>query len=358
MRAQSSTHFGTSDAPGWVSDWLQSRGEKAQKKEEKQRTLTEQSTDPEAALKSARARWKRLDAAVLDLQRWLADQINGGLGVLGAAQRKEWEVMAARLVDAQAPGLASRVREAALGLGNRALPPETLLKQLGLLQLACDAVQRRESLPALAQADIRTLVGWPVDKAEVIATSPAVDDRWIVLGHVLEERDNKVTERRVWLHGESSQRRALLLEHAHASKGFERAWINGTTVQTALAFYPGAGNLRALAVSSDYALSPATLPPTTLADEWQHIAQRIAASPWVRIHPVLFSATRVVRDAEGDWCDCEGQRVPLSISDSDLWALWACSGGHPVSMAGEWDGAVFRALSASGSDGVWQRTVL
>ena len=137
-----------------------------------------------------------------------------GLGSLNAEVLKTWQTMAARMVDAQAPGLGFRVSEAAAAVNGAADWPERTLQRLGQLQLLCEALRRRDRLTPEEQADLRAAVGWPFEKADVLASGERLADRWAVLGIAIEERDDKLTERRVWLHGKASGRRAWLLDHA------------------------------------------------------------------------------------------------------------------------------------------------
>ena len=238
MQARDAQLFKASEAPAWVSEWLASRQEKAQKKEERQVEKAAAPVDEKVAEKREAQRWRRIEGAAQELQRWLADQIARGLGALNAEVLKAWQTMAARMVDAQAPGLAARVREAAAGLNQGADAPEQTLQRLGLLHLICEGLQRRTQLPLAVQADLRSAAGWPHDKAEVLADGQRVPDRWTVLGNVTEERDDKLTERRVWLQGERSGRRALLLEHVFGGRGFDTPWLAGTAVEATLAFFP------------------------------------------------------------------------------------------------------------------------
>ncbi|MFB9493372.1 SWIM zinc finger family protein, partial [Nonomuraea dietziae] len=48
----------------------------------------------------------RVEAGLAELERWLADQVRKGLA---AASESEWQHLARRLVDAQAPGVAAMV---------------------------------------------------------------------------------------------------------------------------------------------------------------------------------------------------------------------------------------------------------
>lgn len=59
---------------------------------------------------AARRRRDRVDAGVAELLIWLEDQLTTGLARLQSQASARFDAMAARLVDAQAPGLAGRVR--------------------------------------------------------------------------------------------------------------------------------------------------------------------------------------------------------------------------------------------------------
>lgn len=360
LRAQNAALFKDASEPAWVSEWLATRADKAQKKEERQAAAAEKAAapvDPAAAAAREAQRWQRIEAAAGELQRWLSDQIGRGLGALNAELLQGWQTMAARLVDAQAPGLAQRVRDAAARAEAR--DHEGTLQRLGLLQLACEGLQRRASLSADLQAELRTVAGWPYDKAEVLAAAAPVEDRWTVLGVATEQRDDKLTERRVWLQGERSGRRAWLLDHAFGGRGFEQSWLAGTRVAATLAWFPGTAALRALCAASDGIPSAAPAPVATPADEWQRVAERCAASPWVHLHPLVLSGTVVLRAGGQSLAQCEGRRLRLLLGEADTWTLLAAAGGHPCTLMAEWDGAALRPLTAwfaGESAPLWQRS--
>lgn len=346
MRAQDGARFEGTAPPAWVSEWLDSRNEKAQKKEERQQEKASTPADPQAAAKREGQRWQRVSDAAQELQRWLADQLALGLGSVNSEVLKTWHTMAARMVDAQAPGLAYRVREAAAGVGQGADWPERTLHRLGLVHLVCESLQRRDTLDPMVQADLRAAVGWPHDKAEVLAEGQRVSDRWSVLGAVTEERDDKLTERRVWLHGERSGRRAWLLDHAFGNRGFEQAWLVGSCVETTLAFFPGANALRALSAEPTSAPGSAVWPGTGLQDEWLVVARRVAACPWSELHPLVVRDAVPVRHGERLLAVADGQALTLVLGDADQWKLLAGSGGRACHLMGEWDGHALKPLTA------------
>lgn len=377
MRVQTAPSFTATDAPAWVTEWLASRQERAEKKEERDReavqrasalaarqegdehangvsgvdgtegagdTGTHLSADGAAntpARQRQAQRWQRIEAAAQELQRWLNDQVARGFATLDAAALKGWHTMAARMVDAQAPGLGQRLTAAAELWRQGQDWPERMLSRLGLLQLAVEAIGRRTSLRDAVQADLRTVCGWPVDQAEVLAASAPWQDRLIVLGVITEEREGRLMERRVWLHGERSGRRVWLLEHAHGGRGFNGLWAPGTAVTATLADFPSASPMRALIVerldgADVLSLQPMSLTPSQLAmgsamgsavgpaagaaagapvavaagndaaaltqgsppdaplgdpwaSEWRRVADRVASNPFVLLHPMVLT---------------------------------------------------------------------
>lgn len=353
LRAEHGGRFTGGEPPAWVAEWLASRGDRAQKKEAQQAGKAAAPVDPQAAARSEAQRWQRVEGAAADLQRFLADQLARGLGSLDANTLKTWATMAARMVDAQAPGLGARLQDTMAGVRQGEHWPERTLQGLGLLQLACDAFARRESLSPERQADLRALAGWPHDQAAVVATGERIADRWLVLGIATDERANKLTERRVWLHGAASGRAGWLLEHAFAGRGFEQAWIAGAAVQATLAFFPSAHPLRALVAERGAATEARDTgglvrdaAPSSADAPWRQVARRVAANPWVTLHPLLLRDAVVEWAGDAAWL-CHGDSCwPLRASEGELWRLLACTGGAPATLAAEWDGVAVRPLTA------------
>ena len=348
IQAQNLQLFQATPPPAWVSEWLGSRADKAQQKEVRQAEKAAAPVDEQAQAKREAQRWQRMETAGQELQRWLCDQVSRGLGSLNTEVLQTWQTMAARMVDAQASGLGVRIREAAAGIRDGEDWPEHTLARLGLMQLACEALQRRASLAPALQAELRAMLGWPYDKAEVLEQGERVQDHWTVLGVVTQDRDDKLTERRVWLHGNRSQRRALLWDHAFGGRGFEQSFFAGTSVNATLAFFPGTAALRAQVVDFASASNSAAMqwPDAGTPHEWDGVARRIAASPWVPCHPVVMHhAVPLLRNAV-PYLHADGHLLRLKVGDADWWTLLAATGGHAVHLACEWDGNTLVPMTA------------
>src|SRR5262249_49634946 len=151
-------------------------------------------------------------AGVEELGRWLRDIVRQGLAGAQSQPHTYWEAMAARMVDAQAPGLARMVRELAgvpaSGQGWQA----RLLERLARLVLLIEGYRRIDSLPPEEQDDLRAAIGWAQNQDALLAAA-GVRDRWLVLGQHVEEEDN-LRVSRTWLWGEACARPALVLAFA------------------------------------------------------------------------------------------------------------------------------------------------
>ncbi len=360
IRAQTPNAFSGEPPPTWVSEWLSSRAEKAQKKEEQNTEKASAPADPLTTAKREAQRWKRIEDAAIELQRWLGDLVARGLGALNPETLKNWETMAARMVDAQAPGLGQKITEAAAGVNANEQWPDRTLHRLGLIHLACEALARRTVLAPSVQADLRALVGWPYDRTEVLESGEHVEDGWTVLGSITEERDGKLVERRVWLHGQRTGRWALLLEHAFGGRGFEQPWLVASCTEATLVFFPGGSALRALVANVSTVKSATAnppLPPQTLNDEWDVIAARVAQCPWILLHPLIMSDATIVRDRQVCAAVTEGRALTLGLDAANTWTLLAATGGRAHHIVGEWNGFTFKPLSAWYDDPariVWQ----
>ncbi|WP_240780187.1 SWIM zinc finger family protein, partial [Nonomuraea zeae] len=201
----------------------------------------------------------RVASGLAELERWLADQVRQGLA--GAAPH-EWDGLAKRLIDAQAPGVAGVVSRLSQVRSEDDWPGR-LLEEYALINLLAVAYRRRAALPGPLADTVLIRTGFPVTREDVLVR-PAVRDQWDVLGRRDDEQD-RLTARRVWLRGRNTGRPALILSFAPQGQPLDASLVTGTTIDAELTFYPGAAPLRAL-VATRHGTVPTTGPtagPTT-----------------------------------------------------------------------------------------------
>lgn len=350
LLAQKKSNFTSStDAPVWVEEWLTVRIERSTKQAAQQEAKASGTPpDPEAAAKREAKRLHRMITGARDLELWMADLVRQGIADLPAKPVSFWRDASARLVDAQASGLANAVRQLELSVSSGDGWQKRTLMQMGRMQLITDAMQRLDTLPEMLAIEAKSVAGWIWVKEEVLAAGDPVEDTWWVQG-VSHDENEKLRERRVWLYGGRSQRQALLLDFSHGQRHYDHSFLPGTSIDATLAFFPGAHPLRALMIAPPE--TSHTTPPVPENGSWETalgaVATAIGRCPWIQRLPLaLHAATPAIHN--GGWLalDPDSRAVPLRVSEADGWQLLALSGGHPLSIFGEWLGDCWRPLSA------------
>ncbi len=312
--------------------------------------------DAEAAARRAEQRRQRVADGLDELERWLADQVRAGLAELPRAGYPHVDAVAARMVDAQAPGVAGTLRSIPADLVGDGWP-ERVLHQLAGLYLLARAHRRLDELPVALAATVRSRVGYPVAKADVLATPP-VADLWWPLGGV-DTVEYQLETRRVWLRGARTGRWAMWLAFAPPGQTLDDSVRPGTALAAELHFYPGSGQYRALVgTRPDDPTAPGTLPGSeplrvsgeSLTEVAGRFADLVAADPWASRMPAVVCGVPVpprVADAERRWRlrDADGRCCDLVGVDGELWPLVAQAGGEPLGVFGEWGPAGLLPLS-------------
>jgi SWIM zinc finger len=333
--------------PDWVNAWRSKHVHATERRSARAAARAARMIDPEAQARRRERRQQSIAAGLDGLEAWLDDLVRQGIARLGGESTAPWEAQARRLIDAQAPGLASRVRRMAWLPGAHPAWTEELLDRLGALALLVHAYRRKGELDPALERDVEQLVGHPLEQAEVVAHGDIAEDRWHVLGQVLDE-DERMRMQRAWLRGERTGRTAVVLQFAAGSARFAESLAPGTAFAGALAFWPGALPRRALVhrrgpaqpIAAVHGASP-------IAGFLSDHAAALARMPWLESDlAALAQVVPVARDSEDGFrvADAAGSALPLGGRDHRL--LFAVSGGHPIDVVGEWDGYRLRPLSA------------
>ncbi|WP_338677183.1 SWIM zinc finger family protein [Streptomyces sp. SCSIO 30461] len=337
------------EVPDWADEWLCGRRGRAARKEEGGASggRSAKSADPEAARRRADRRAARITAGATELEQRLADVLRGGLAEAEQAGYGLWEETAARMVDAQAPGLASRVRELGAVPGSGPGWPVRLLEECALLHLLDRAWLDRARLPEPLAATVRTKVGLTSPPE-----APAVRDDWLVLAQY-DTSDGKITTRRIWLHGRGTGRTALLLSYGAAGRAPQLALPVGLTIDAELTPHAGARQLRADVGQRFGQPSPITAPPPghTAAEGIAAYGAALSEDPWLDSWPCTLSGVvPIPGDDHWQLADADGRSaLPVAapvLSRTGLWRLAALSGGGPVTVFGELGHRGFTPLAA------------
>lgn len=334
-------------APDWAEQWIKGRRQRGQEKSATGGSNSTASADPEAARRRAERRAERITAGATELEQRLTDLLRGGLATAERAGYGLWEETAARMVDAQAPGLAARVRE--LGAVPSSGPgwPVRLLEECALLHLLDEGWLRRERLPDGLAATVRSRMGLAGSP-----DGPLARDRWLVVAQY-DTSDTRLTTRRIWLYGAESDRTVLLLSYGAAGRAPELALPVGLAFEAEVSAYPGTGQLRAALGEQFTPPAPAALRPpgmTTLQAAARY-GGALRADPWLdsfpvtlgRVIPTPVQDSWQLADADGG---CALPLVPSAAARPGLWRMVALSGGAPVTVFGECGHRGFTPLTA------------
>lgn len=332
--------------PDWVTDWLNKRSENVQKKQERAQAPVE--VDQAAQQKRQEKRAGRIDEGLAALEVWLLDIMRRGLAQIAAEGPSFWEKQAARLVDAQAPGLATRLRVLGEEVGVNEDWPALTLDGLGQIALILKAWQRREHLSPELRRELETQIGITAREDEVIKQGEMLQDEWQIVAQEHEELE-RLRIRRTWLLGRDTRRYAMLLHTSVNKQAYTENFVPGTSFRAALRYWPGSYPMRALLEGNvEAGVYPDAFWHTeTLEGFLNRQADALAANPWLQRLPLVLGGVQPVQQ-NGNWwvVDAEGKGLPVrSGSVARLWTWAAHCGGQPASIAGEWHAGAFSPVA-------------
>ncbi len=339
----------SADPPDWVTEWLSKRAATAQKPAKRPPEPRPDSTTDEQR-KRIQKRETLVSQGLDTLDLWMNDLIRNGLASVETQGGAFWERQAAQLVDAQAPGVAGRVRQLADVCGVGPDWPARLLDKLGRMALLTQAYRHGDALDAALFQDVRQLIGWTLSKDELVAAGEKVTDEWYVVGQ-WDYEEEKLRVQHTWLLGARSRRSALILQYSAMGRPYSEAFLCGTRQTGDLYFYPGAAAVRgylATRVGDSAPFGGVACGSETIEEFLQQQAASLARQPWQEHFLLVLRGAVPVFPETGDaWYirDRTGSALPLRRAGP--WTLLALSGGAPLDFIGEWDGETVLPLAVA-----------
>jgi hypothetical protein len=347
LRADGAVADAPGDPPEWAATWLAGRA--ARLARATQPGDPAEPKDPKAALRRAEQREARVASGAAELDQWLRDQVRQGLAASQKSGYGHLDDIAARMVDAQASGLAERLRALAAMPYSGAGWDGRMLEEYALLRLLTVAYRGQQDLPGPLRDSVRARMGFTIRQADLQASGQPVRDRWLVLARRDTEAE-RIRTRRTWLRGVQDGRFALVLSFAPSGVSLDDSLPVGHQIEASLVFYPAAVPLRAVALEgrdADAAGPPTGGSPTggsptggppeagTVAGMLSGYAAALGQDPWLDSWPAVLTATPA-RSPVPSLADADGPAIPLHPGAGDCWPLFALSGGFPLTLAGEW----------------------
>lgn len=376
--------FTETEPPEWVNDWLGRRRKTTKtstttgdadsdsndsdkpkiKKDihaseeapQKQLSPEEQAKKDAAAAKRAEklkaATDTSLKGGLIDFQSWVDDQLRTGIGRFLKDPTERCRQIAARMVDAKATALASRIDElpAKLAQFPTQQKPSVVFKELGQLILLSEALLTNpddaDARRAIATTENRDkILSIPADSPNKITRSGI----WQNIGEKVVTRKDGLISHATWLlrvgdvpasddasdsadnkssdnkkettsttqassNQESNQENnqenktteadisfALLLDYYPASAGKREVGLGiGSSLVGTLAFYPSRVPQRAFIMEhKHYDVQNTLVQTATDQNLWQNHQQHLAKLPWAENMPQLLPAGRIAQDKSG-----------------------------------------------------------
>lgn len=323
--------FQQEEEPEWVTAWLNKREEKEQQKEQKKQTPAPVANEA-AQVKRQQQRHQKVLQGIDDLETWMKDLIRNGLLKVPERASTLFETISRRMVDAQASGLANRLRN----MQNINYYEEgwkyTLTEQLSKLYLLMQAYRQLEAQPEDWQAEIRTQIGYLQSKEEVLA-GEAITGQWTVI----DKQSTHINDLRVdvhWLYNINHHN--LVVHQQFTPNGAipEFQLIADRTYTGTLYLYKGISNPRRVLIHH-FTLSPQTATPDfhpNLSDAAATYRQRIQENPLAENVPLLIGPlTLVSQDKQWYVQDADHRLMPVSIDEPTRIHTLAITGGKAFS---------------------------
>lgn len=323
--------FKAADEPDWVVKWLAKREESAQKKAEKaeQKVKKDSPVDEAAQAKRQATRHKKVIGGIDDLQIWMKDLLRNGLLNVPDRSYTLFDNITRRMVDAQSPGLAGRLRniqDMNFYSGNWQYE---LTDKLSRLYLLAESYKHIDQLPDDWQTEIRAQIGYPQAKDEILS-APGVADQWMVV-HKTSRMTNDMTTETYWMYGAGNARFATFLSFVVPGTLPEYNFLPGSVYNGELFFYPGVSNLRAIFKSftpSAESFTPAF--SADLSEASQLYRKAILRNPFAEEVPMLVENLILTTSANQFFVqDTAGKAMPVRVNAKTRLDLLSITGGEP-----------------------------
>ncbi|SNT09085.1 SWIM zinc finger [Granulicella rosea] len=386
MRAEGKIVFAAAPTPEWVKDWLgRRRGPSAAASQDESapkpiRSIqlaavaeTEVEADPKAEARAAAARERNRqerEAAILrgldDLDIWLADQVDRGAAAFVAQCTQACRLIAQRLVDAKAPGLATRLDALPTRLFTlpEAVRPVAAVEELGLVYLIAQAYRRQAELPPALAADARQAAGWSFTREALLADEAAlrVDGAWRVVATLSEVQPDRLRRVETWLWRESEAPDkpacAVLIDFVPvATGGASGGYLVGDRIAAELAFYPSAAPLRAQIVrvqgGAEATAASLVLPEAGLTQAFATWESTLAQLPWVGTWPLAFRDARLLRTGDALYLVDAGVTLALPLQTAQASLALPLAGLGALDGLALWNGYYLTLCWAETPLGRW-----
>ncbi len=276
-------------------------------------------------------RLSNIQAAANDLQVRLRDFLRSGLFRMAGNVEQSTEQLRRRLIDNQAPGLASMLASLQEVPMDSPFWKQQFVSSVSRIYMLASAIANISSLSPEWQTEVLVLAGVSVPQAMVQRQSP-VDDNWMCLS-ATKSAYNSMTMIRTWFVGQRCRRFACNVEYVAGSHHITTMLSPGGCYRSAFYYYPGIHQMRVVYNSIDRNHQVFVPQAYSGIDAAMKICRRaFADNPFMLDIPLIVSGLRISKDADSLYLTDTRQNVfPLMTGYEARATLLACTGGMEFS---------------------------
>lgn len=336
--------FGSSVEPDRVVEWIDKRRQKDAPAPNLDKPIDakEQAKKDKAKADRLAERLAMVGSGVSELKLWLEDLVRLGLLHLPQKKASDFQNVAARMVDAKAPGLAGLVRR--LSNVDYSHKDEWIDQAMGIIAemyLLIRSYKRYDLLTEEWQYTLRSLLGWSQSTKELLADdqAPTYDDQWLTIGQNREQQDDLIIQR-TWLLGLQTGITGLVLDFGTRFSPLKSTLTAGVVIESKVAFFPSVWKDRAVIKQTTKTLSELPMLPlchSSWTEFSKHKAGAIATYPWASSISFVVQDLRLVIEGEEAYlCDKDRNYIAIdsSLGEDARLRLLAITGGQPSVIAG------------------------
>ncbi len=328
----------------WITE-QQKRHQYSQKRRQQQSATNMSATKPLLA-NNHDHHLQRVMGGVAELELWLRDMVRHGLATLPDRPNRYWVEIADRMVDAEAPLIAKKLRQMSRIPLKNADWPQQYLQQIGQLFLLTQGFKQWKTLPIETQSDLKMAVGWlpnPLTHA-----GEMVEDKWLIMGRT-RQPINKQQWQHTWLWGINCNRLAMITQTILPNKPNGRFHPTGSTLNGTLHFSPSHTPLLADGVNLviDNLSTHHTVGFSSIERAMQTFTQAQTANPWLSEFPIALKSVQLLRQEQERLLliDQAGHILPLTKPFNYSWHLDAFSNQQPFSLFGIWQNGLLKPIT-------------
>ena len=309
-----------------VATWISKRENRAQAKVDKPK----KPVDEKARQKRIAKRAEKVEAGVAELNLWLKDLVRTGMMNVPQQAYQFTQKISARMIDAQAQGLANRVKALSQINFYQEGWQEELLKAVATTYLLTTAYQHQAQQSADWQQELKTQVGWTTTKEEV-QQSALLSDNWLVLSSSVEPIEQLRMEK-IWLYGQQQQTFGLLMNFYAKQQIVKEVYLVGSVIKASLHYYPGVHSQRVW-IKEQNGTSTFFQPKgiSTIDQLYDAVANSLSINPFRTSLPFLLENAQL-KYVDEQWYlqDQEDYQIPIQNTSDQAWQMMAASLGKPI----------------------------